>query len=119
MQHCNARWKRPVTERKVVWTVTARDDLASIIEYLAAENLGAAQTALGQLQQRAASLGTQAERGRIVPELREVGALHYRELIERPWRIVYRLDATHVSVMAVLDSRRDLQTLLLERLIRS
>lgn len=108
-----------MTERRVVWTATARDDLDSFIEYLAAANRGAAQTALGQLKRRAASLITQAERGCIVPELREVGTLHYRELIQRPWRIVYRLDAAHASVMAVLDSRRDLQSLLLERLIRS
>jgi hypothetical protein len=61
----------------------------------------------------------QAQRGRIVPELRAVGVLHYRELMERPWRIVYRIGASHVLVLAVLDSRRDLQSLLLERLIRS
>ena len=30
------------------------------------------------------------------------------ELIERPWRIVYRYDDKRVYVMAVLDARRDL-----------
>ena len=57
-------------------------------------------------------------RGRTVPELRSVGVQTYRELVEGPWRIVYRYDARHVYVIAVLDARRDLSSLLLERLVR-
>ena len=41
-----------------------------------------------------------------------------RELIEGPWRIVYRHDVDRVHVTAVLDARRDLSGLLLERLVR-
>ncbi len=44
--------------------------------------------------------------------------LTYRELIEGPWRIVYRYDTDRVHVMAILDARRDLSSLLLERLVR-
>ena len=44
--------------------------------------------------------------------------LTYRELLEGPWRIVYRYDADRIHVVAVLDDRRDLSGLLLERLIR-
>ena len=58
------------------------------------------------------------DRGRIVPELRIVDIFLYRELIEKPWRIIYRHDDKRVYVMAVLDSRRDLTSLLLERLTR-
>jgi hypothetical protein len=42
----------------------------------------------------------------------------YRELIERPWRVVYRFERNHVYVVAVLDARRNLASLLLERLAR-
>ena len=42
----------------------------------------------------------------------------HRELIEGSWRIVYRYDERSVSVVAVLDARRDLSSLLLERLMR-
>ena len=40
-------------------------------------------------------------------------------LVERPWRIIYRVEGKRVLVLAVLDSHRDLQALLLERLVRS
>ena len=103
----------------VVWTRTAHDDLAELINYIAWNDPLAAKEVLARIEKRARTLAQQAGRGRIVPELREVGVLHYRELVERPWRIVFRIETRHVFVLAVLDARRDLQTLLLERLVRS
>jgi GrpB-like predicted nucleotidyltransferase (UPF0157 family) len=38
---------------------------------------------------------------------------------DRPYRIVYRISGNTVVVLAVLDGRRDLQDVLLERLVRS
>jgi len=43
----------------------------------------------------------------------------YRELVERQWRIVYRIEPDSVMVLAALDGRRDLESLLLDRLVRS
>jgi plasmid stabilization system protein ParE len=54
----------------------------------------------------------------LVPELKAVDVLQYRELIEPPWRIIYRIEPDQVMVLAVLDGRRDLRSLLLERLVR-
>jgi plasmid stabilization system protein ParE len=108
-----------MAERAVAWTRTALGDLGALIEYVAAEDPDAANRILDRIERRAGALASQSARGRIVPELREVGVLHYRELVERPWRIVYRIEGDRVLVLAVLDSHRDLQTLLLERLVRS
>lgn len=108
-----------MAERAVSWTRTALGDLEALIDYIAAEDPAAALRVLDRLERRAEALVSQSTRGRIVPELREVGVLHYRELVERPWRIVYRVEGQRVLVLAVLDSHRDLQTLLLERLVRS
>jgi plasmid stabilization system protein ParE len=102
----------------VLWTDTAIEDLGAIVDHIAADAAAAALAVLDQLQARAATLATLAARGRIVPELREIGITHYRELIERPWRLLYRMDAASVFVVAVLDSRRELDTVLLERLTR-
>lgn len=102
----------------IVWTRSAEADLTGIIDYIAADSPQAALQILRTLQNRAQTLATQSMRGRIVPELLAVDVRQYRELIERPWRIVYRTEASRVVVMAVLDSRRDLETLLLDRLIR-
>lgn len=101
-----------------LWTDTAIEDLGAIVDHIAADDIAAASAVLDRLQARAATLATLAARGRIVPELREIGITHYRELIERPWRLLYRMDAASVFVVAVLDSRRELDTLLLERLTR-
>jgi toxin ParE1/3/4 len=54
----------------------------------------------------------------VVPELQAVDVLQYRELIERPRRIIYRIEPDQVVVLAVLDGQRDLGSLLLERLVR-
>ena len=106
-------------EYRVRWTETARRDLSEIVEYIAADNPSAALAVLEKIQQRAERLVHQPARGRIVPELRHIEVFHYRELIETPWRIVYRIGHTQVLVLGVLDGRRDLETVLLERLTRT
>ena len=104
---------------RVAWTATARRDLEAIIRYIARDSADKALAALERLESRAAALTTHPERGRVVPELRAVGTLHYQEIIERPWRIVYRVQGERVLVLAVLDGRRSLTALLLERLVHS
>ncbi len=108
-----------MSDHEVYWTPTALQDLASILSHIAAGNPIAAAEVIVRLEARAESLRTLTPRGRTVPELREIGVNQYRELIERPWRLIYTVEAKRVAVVAVLDSRRDLSTLLLERLIRS
>ena len=106
-------------ERRVLWTLTAKTDLDAIVAYIATDSIENALSVLDRLQERADSLTTAAERGRLAPELRSIGVNQYRELIERPWRIVYRIEPDTVMVLAVLDGRRDLESLLLDRLVRS
>ena len=103
---------------QVLWTDAARLDLERIVEFIAEENPANALTVLARLERRCQTLAALPERGRIVPEARAVDVLTYRELIEGPWRIVYRYDVDRVHVMAVLDARRELSSQLLERLVR-
>ena len=103
----------------VLWTEAARLDLADLIEHIASETGSArALEILDCLTGRCRTLATLPERRRVVPELRLVDIHTYRELIEGPWRIIYRHEVDRVHVMAVLDARRDLASLLLERLVR-
>jgi toxin ParE1/3/4 len=106
-------------ERRVRWTETARRDLDAIVDDIAADSIENALTVLDRLQARAGSPAVAAERGRVVPELRVVDVHQYREVIERPWRILYRIDGDTVLVLAVLDGRRELRSLVLERLLCS
>jgi addiction module RelE/StbE family toxin len=101
---------------QVLWTHTAQQDLTEIVEYIAQDSIADALAILQKLETRAALLVALPNRGRIVPELLHTGVSQYRELVSAPWRIIYRVENKQVLIMAVLDSRRDLQTVLLNRL---
>lgn len=103
---------------QVLWTHTAQQDLTEIVEYIAQDSIADALAILQKLEAKAALLITFPNRGRIVPELLHTGISQYRELVCAPWRIVYRVQNRQVLIMSVLDSRRDLQTVLLGRLAR-
>jgi len=102
----------------VLWTHTAQQDLTEIIEYIALDSVAIALEILHTLEAKAGLLITLPNRGRVVPELLHTGISQYRELISAPWRIIYRVENRQVLIMAVLDSRRDLQAVLLNRLAR-
>lgn len=104
---------------KVVWSRIAASDLEAILDYIAADSPANASRILARITKTVARLRTLPNRGRIVPELRDQGISTYRELILRPWRIVYRVTGTQVHVMAVIDSRRNVEDLLLERFSRA
>lgn len=65
-----------------------------------------------------ASLVDFPERGNIPKELVAMGRADYRELHFKPYRIFYRVLNSVVEVTAVLDGRRDMTTLLQQRLTR-
>jgi toxin ParE1/3/4 len=103
---------------RVQWAEAAVRDLEELMSYIAADSPLNAERILDKLEKRAQTLGSTPVRGRVVPELAHFGIRNWRELIVKPYRIIYRIDEDTVNVLAVLDGRRDLQDLLLERLIR-
>ena len=103
----------------VVWSNIAENDLKNIVEYIADDSPPNAVKIFKRIKDRASSLYTFPERGRIVPELKDQGILQYRELIISPWRILYRISENNVLVLSVLDSRRNIEDILLKRLINS
>ena len=104
---------------QVVWSNIAENDLRNIIEYIADDSPPNALKIFKSIKQKVSSLTTFPERGRIVPELRDQGILQYRELIISPWRILYRISEMKVFVLSVLDSRRNIEDILLKRLTNS
>lgn len=101
----------------IIWAAVAENDLKEIIEYIAIDNRGNALKTLKKIKQKASSLYTLPERGRIIPELQDQGILLYRELIVPPWRIMYRISEMKVYVLSVLDARQNVEDILLKRLI--
>ena len=106
-------------KRKVEWSRVAEDDLKGIIEYIAEDSPVNALEILRGIKQKASSLYTFPERGRIVPELQDQGISIYRELIVPPWRMIYRISEEKVYVLSVLDGRLNVEDILLKRLIYS
>lgn len=105
--------------RRVQWTKTARNDLRRILLYLKSRSPAAAASLLGEIKSRAVQLDSLAERGRVVPELQSQGVFQFRELLVSHWRVVHKIHGSDVYVMAVLDARRNLEDLLLQRMLES
>jgi hypothetical protein len=53
----------------------------------------------------------------VVPELQKEGITIYRELVVPPWRIIYKIDNDTVYIMALFDSRQNVEEILLQKLI--
>jgi len=104
---------------RVVWTEAATHDLVEIVSFVARTAPADARRLLLKLRSKADSLERSPQRGWVVPELASAGTRAWRELVVKPHRIVYRIRQDVVLVGAVLDGRRDLEDLLLERLTRN
>ncbi|HPJ41757.1 MAG TPA: type II toxin-antitoxin system RelE/ParE family toxin [Spirochaetota bacterium] len=44
---------------------------------------------------------------------------NYRELIVVPWRIIYRIEEQKVYILAVIDSRRNFEDIILKRIMKA
>jgi len=103
---------------QVQWASVAQIDLKQFIDYITLEIPGNALQILAKIKRKASDLYTLPDRGRIVPELKEQGINFYREIIVPPWRIIYRISDSNVFVLSVIDSRRNVEDILLNRFIR-
>lgn len=107
-----------IEKYEVYWARIAEEDLSAIIEYIHSNNPLAAKDSLQRIKTRVLDLNSFPQRGRVVPEFKEHGILQYRELIIPPWRIIYRISELRVYVLSVIDSRRNVEDILLDRLVR-
>ncbi|NQT10610.1 MAG: type II toxin-antitoxin system RelE/ParE family toxin [Desulfobacteraceae bacterium] len=103
---------------KIIWTNVAENDLTEIIEYISMDSPQNALKILKKIKQEASNLYTLPERGRIVTELQDQGILQYRELIIPPWRLIYRIAERKIYALSVIDSRRNVEDILLKRLVQ-
>ena len=103
----------------VSFDVDAEDDLFDIYSYLALnESIERADKLFSSLRRTCYKLKTLPWRGNIPPELFEIGVIEFRELHYKHFRIIYSIHSTSVDVHCILDGRRDIQTILQERLLR-
>ena len=102
---------------EVLWASVAEADLAGIVLYIAEESPGTAKKVLARIQTRTAKLTRSPMQGRVVPELLSQGISQYREVVVSPWRVIYRVEGDRVLVLAVIDSRRNVEDILLGRFL--
>ncbi len=105
------------SKHKVIWANVAENDLKNIIAHIAEDSPQNALNILSKIRQKASHLYALPERGRIVPELQDQGIVQYRELIISPWRLIYRIFEQKVYVLSVIDSRQNVEDILLKRFI--
>ena len=104
---------------RVQWAEAAARDLEEVVSFIAMDSELEAERVVRRLEARAETLESSPGRGRVVPELARFGMRTWRELVVRPYRLVYRIEGKTVNVLAVFDGRRDLEDILLERLLRA
>ena len=105
-------------EYKVRIPNSVKKDIEDIINYYYEDRPEYVQKIFLSLFERINSLKNYPNRGRTVPELLEYNVNEYREIIESYWRIIYRIDNDVVEVFTVIDARRNVQDLLVEKLKR-
>ena len=93
---------------RVHWTNKALNDLLSIYEYVASSSPGYADRTVDRLTRRTEQLEVFPSSGRMVPEYEQEDL---RELIESPYRIIYRVGEEQVDVVSVLHGRQRLPPL--------
>lgn len=104
---------------KVILTPEAIEDILEIYNYiLERDGEERAENILNRLEKQAYSLNKLVQRGKFPDELVPFGNRKIREVQETPWRIFYRIEKNEVFVVAVLDGRRSMAELLLERLAK-
>jgi len=100
-------------------TIAAKSDLREIFRYIEQhDSPECADKLVNSLEQTITSLAMMPQRGHCPPELYRIGVREFLEIHFKPYRIVYSIRGNDVIVHCVLDGRRDMQTLLQQRLLR-
>lgn len=104
---------------KVNIVKSAEDDLIELYKYIyfndCEEN---ADKIYSKLEEKILSLQEFPNRGHIPKELKLLGIEEFLEINYKLHRIIYQIIDETIFIHCVLDSRRDIQKLLQERLIR-
>ena len=88
---------------RVVWTRPALDDVREIREYIARDSSRYARAVVERLFAAVERLREYPLSGRVVPELEQATL---REVVDAPYRIVYRVRADVLEIITVVHAAR-------------
>ena len=95
---------------RIVWSPTSRDDLKSIVSFMAEENPAIAEKYGLKIIDKVEQAAVFPESGRVVPEF---SIPTIRELLLKPYRIVYRVnqESKIIDVSRIWHSKRGIPEL--------
>jgi toxin ParE1/3/4 len=104
----------------VFLTADAARDLEELYDYVALHDAPEkAEHLLERIEKTFSSLSEYPERGTYPKELSALGIHEYREVLFKPYRVIYQVVNDRVYVLLIADGRRDMQTLLQRRLLKA
>lgn len=86
---------------RVHWTDSAISQLIAIYDYIARDSPFYAQRMVDRLTRRSQQLADFPRSGRMVPEYETEDI---REVIEKPYRLIYYLGSDQIEILAVVHS---------------
>jgi toxin ParE1/3/4 len=90
---------------KVQWTENAISQLLGIYDYIARDSPFYAKRMVDRLTERSRQLRDFSLSGRVVPEYDDADI---RELVEKPYRMIYFLGSDQIKILAVVHSSQRL-----------
>ena len=104
-------------ERKVRFTKAARQDLEEIYDWIAEHDTPAkAEYVLDRLSAAAERMAALPGGGSRPRELPAGVRGDYRQVFFKPYRVIYRVASAEIVIHLIADGRRNLHSLLLQRL---
>lgn len=106
------------TRFEVLVTEGAEQDLEAIYDYVCEfDSVASANRLLDELMKVVAGLSKFPERGGYPRELVGLGIKEYRQTYFKPYRVIYRVAGSQVTIYLIADGRRDMPSLLARRLL--
>lgn len=105
-------------KKEIVWSQDASDDLIEIVTYIKEKSgRNIANEIYQRIMNHIENIDDFPESGRFVSELMSIGVIDIREIIEKPWRIFYRIISNKIQIISVIDGRRNVEEILYKKVI--
>lgn len=103
---------------RVLLTAGAERDFEALHDYVVRrDGLSQGHRLLDRLMETVDSLARFPERGSHPKELAALGIKEYRQILFKPYRLIYRVAGRQVIIFLIVDGRRDMQSVLARRLL--
>jgi addiction module RelE/StbE family toxin len=99
---------------KIIWSPLALADAEDIAKYIARDSQAYAAGMIQRIVKSVDLLSLFPSMGRHIPEIIDS---NIRELIVRPYRVIYRIESDQVTIAAIIHGARMLEDALRDRVI--